>query len=852
MTKNAAITVHTHWDREWYLTNEGYTARLLRIMPTILSGLESGQIDTFLFDGQTAALEDLLTHGEPGLAQRVIHYIRLGRINIGPWYVMPDEFLCSGESLIRNIEEGLRLAQEHGETEFLGYLPDTFGHIAQMPQIFRGFDIDKAVIWRGVAIQDDIFEWRAANGDSVTCLFLPQGYYQQPFSKEDYVEAVSLYFDALADKVPHVPLLLTQGGDHLVPPADLKDRIAHYNSAQDKYRLSFTTLAEHIDKRVSAKGGSKTVLNGELRANSNAFLLPDVLSTRRYIKRLNQQAEDRLMGQIEPLLAAVNFKNSYPDKYLRDTWKLLLQQHAHDSICGCSIDEVHQEMLVRFRRIEDRLNALQTMACEEAGLSNPYFNRSAGPSPFADDSMMTVFNPSLKRRAGWQQLNVFLQGDQAMGLSVTDETGREYKTVLCGVNRHRAFQTPIDDFPQHKHGFVYALFVHINTQGWESRTLHFSSEPLQESIVGKPALSDGDAVSAEIANGLVALRVTASGICIDNLQSGETIESAMSILSEGDAGDSYNFSPPLQPWSVQAEIAATRARKLGAYGDEIELALRLPQPASLDAARLTGTDDQVISQGTLILRLLAGEAYIRASLRWSNLARDHRLRLVLPLNEKVQTTISDSAFALIERPVVYRKARKSIAASETDVCVNPSYSYIEAGPLRLAHLAMQEFEILDDGAQDRLAITLIRSVGWLSRQDLITRGAGAGPDFETPQAQCLGEDWFSFLLSVGSEGALKLSDAECFRRPLLFLTGKGQIAAQSLQLTAPDVQISSCRRRGDEVEVRLFNPTDEKLEYVLAGGEARRTELSGKEVVCDTNQLEAGEIVTLRLSTGSR
>ncbi len=851
MTIPASIIVQTHWDREWYLTNEAYTARLLRIMPTILRSLESGQIDKFLFDGQTAALEDLLTHSEERASQSVIQYIQSGRINIGPWYVMPDEFLCCGESLIRNLEEGLRVSREYGETEFVGYLPDIFGHIAQMPQILTGFDIDKAVVWRGVDIQDDVFEWRAPNGDSVKCLFLPEGYYQQPFSKENYIESVSRYFDALSAKAPHdATLLLTQGGDHLVPPSDLKDRVNHYNSVQDKYRLGFTTLTEHIEKRLIENGGTQIVLTGELRENSNAFLLPDVLSTRRYLKRLNQKYEDRLIGQIEPLLAAVKFENTYPDKYLRDTWKLLLQQHAHDSICGCSVDEVHSEMIVRFRRIEDRLNALETMACEEAGFSNPYFNDSSKPSPFADDSIMTVFNPSLKHRAGWQRASVFLEGDKARSISVCDETRREYKTVLYSVKEHRAFQSPIDDFPEHKHGFVYELFVDIDTRGWETKTLHFTGDLIEESVSGKPSLSEGEqTTSPEISNGLVAVRVIESSIYIENLQSGEKCKSAISIVSESDAGDSYNFSPPPEPRVVQAEISGTKVRELGAHGNEIEITFRLPQPESLNAERTAAVDDYVISHGVLTLRLLAGEAYIRASLRWTNLAKDHRLRLILPLNEKIKNTISDSAFFLIDRPVLYREERDVISRTEAAVCVNPSYSYIEAGGLRVVHLAMQEFEIIDAREEDRLAITLIRAVGWLSRRDLITRGVGAGPDFETPQAQCLGEESFSFMLSVGTNGALKPGDAELLRRPSLFLKGKGQIAEQPLQLEGHEVQISSCRRRGDDIELRLFNPAKQRCEYTLLGREPRYTNLLGREVAHESTELEAGGILTLRFAS---
>lgn len=859
MASIASVVVQTHWDREWYLTNEDYSARLLRIMPRVLRSLDNDQIETFMFDGQTAALEDFLTHCEYGVGQRIIQYIQQGRIGIGPWYVMPDEFLCSGESLIRNIEEGLRVSKNYGETEFLGYLPDTFGHVSQMPQILRGFGIDRALVWRGVDIDDDLFEWRSPSGHAVNCLFLPEGYYQQPFSKENYLQAVTDYFEGLSEKAPRASLLLTQGGDHLAPPDDLKDRLEHYNSSQDKYRLRLTTLPRHIDERLAERNSARVILNGELRANSNAFVLADVLSTRRYLKRLNQEAEDRLIGKIEPLLAAVEFGDDYPEKYVRDTWKLLLQQHAHDSICGCSIDEVHQEMIVRFRRVEDRLNALQTMASEKAGFSSPYVNSSYvktadKPSPFADDSILTVFNPSLKQRAGWHQIDVFLQGDEASKLSVTGKSGREYKTVLLSSKKRRNFQSPFDDFPEHRNGFTYELFVDLKIPGWESRVLYIKKAVIADTA--SASHSDlGDSRPRAISNSLVSIKVAASGLQIENLISGEVFESAISLVSESDAGDSYSYSPPPEPWTAQSEISKTTVRnfvdkhRAAVSGGEIEVLLRLKQPVSLDERRVAAADNYVVSHGTLTLRLLQGESFVRASMTWTNRAKDHRLRLIVPLKEKIKSTLSDSAFALIERPLVYRKERNAISKSETPVCVNPSYSYIQAGAVRIAHLAMQEFEVLDDGAQDRLAITLVRSVGWLSRRDLITRGLAAGPDFETPEAQCLGKDSFSFLLSVGNHGALQLSDAERFRRPPLNLRGEGRLRDRLLQLADSNIQVSSCRRLGNDIEVRLFNPSGERAECRLTGVPYRQVDLSGNPVQRSTNDLEAGEIVTLLVST---
>ena len=847
MVKSASVVVHTHWDREWYLTNEEYTARLLRVFPSVLESLKAGQIENFLFDGQTAALEDLLGQCEPGIAEAVAGLVKEGRINVGPWYVMPDEFLCSGEALIRNLEEGIRVSKEHGENAFVGYLPDAFGHAAQMPQIFKGFGIRAAVVWRGAGIEGDRFEWRAPNGDKLRCVFLPQGYYQNPFSKIEYVQAAIRYFDGLAGKAGRAPLLLTQGGDHLAPPDNLQDRISRFNSAQSKYRLEQTTLHRHAMEKCSDDSRPWPVLAGELRDNSNAFVLPDVLSSRRYLKRLNQEAEDRLLGQVEPLLAAAGLGERYPRRYLRETWKLLLQQHAHDSICGCSIDEVHEEMLVRFRRVGNRLDAMERLACEEIGLQGSWLNRPEAPSPFADDARMTAFNPSVKSRSGWHPVHVFLKGEKAAGLEVEDQAGGPCEAIVCGCEEHRSFASPVDDFPEHSAGYLYEVFVRLEMEGWESKALRFAKNPALGASESLPP--SGNPARLAISNDWLSVALSESGIRIENIRSGDIVESALSIISEGDAGDSYNYSPPSAPWISEAEIEGARRRQFGAHGAELEISLRLRQPESLDASRSGASGGQVVSHGVLRMRLFSGEPFIRAILLWTNKAKDHRLRLALPLGEKVAGTASDSAFSLIERPVAHREEQASPPQREARVSVNPSYSFIAAGKFSVGHLAMQEYEILDRGGTDMLALTLIRCVGWLSRRDLASRGAGAGPDFETPGAQCIGNEEFRFILSAGGAAGERLSlrETEEFRRPVLFLRGAGQVAGRPVKMRAGELPVSSCRQVGAELEIRLFNPTAKPQEYEISGGLARRVSLAGKDIESRPGIVEPGGIATLRI-----
>ena len=156
-----SAVVQTHWDREWYFPQQSFAARLLLVMQRVCDQLDAGELDQFLFDGQVAALEDLLHEAEPALAQRVLAHAKTGRIQLGPWYVMADEFLVSGESLWRNLEIGMKAATQHGNCQRVGYLPDSFGHIAQMPQLLRAHGIETAVTWRGIDLRHAEFRWAA-------------------------------------------------------------------------------------------------------------------------------------------------------------------------------------------------------------------------------------------------------------------------------------------------------------------------------------------------------------------------------------------------------------------------------------------------------------------------------------------------------------------------------------------------------------------------------------------------------------------------------------------------------------------------------------------------------------------
>ena len=176
--RHLVVVPHTHWDREWYASHEQFRYRLVRLIDRLLEILEGDPaFRHFTLDGQAIVLDDYL-EVRPGERERIGKLVRDGRLRVGPWYVLPDEWLVSGEALIRNLRMGLARSAAFGPPMRLGYAPDLFGHVGQLPQLFAGFGFETAIVWRGVPAEVDqtVFDWEAPDGTRLLTVYLRHGY----------------------------------------------------------------------------------------------------------------------------------------------------------------------------------------------------------------------------------------------------------------------------------------------------------------------------------------------------------------------------------------------------------------------------------------------------------------------------------------------------------------------------------------------------------------------------------------------------------------------------------------------------------------------------------------------------
>ena len=363
--KEVIAYLHTHWDREWYREYEVFRLRLVRVFDKVLDMLENREIPSFYFDGQVAALQDYLEL-RPEKEVLVKMLIADKRLFVGPFYCLVDEFLTDGTCFRKNLEIGMQIARNYGCKDFIAYLADTFGHSQNIPEILKEYGIDKAVVWRGCS--DKIpanFKFGGIN-----TLNLVRGYFNDIFSTDKTIEEKAEFLkhnlDLIAEKSGNT-LLMPIGADHLGVPADIMEQIEAVNEFLEDYTITVGSLFDYFEK-VKFKEN----INTELRDNSKTFTLQGVYSSRSKLKRLNTECSYKL--ELADKLQ-YNFGANY-DSAIDYAYRLLLQNQAHDSICGCSTDMVHEENIVRYNKIlqiaDTILNEISMTQPENLSMSFKY------------------------------------------------------------------------------------------------------------------------------------------------------------------------------------------------------------------------------------------------------------------------------------------------------------------------------------------------------------------------------------------------------------------------------------------------------------------------------------------------
>ncbi|MFI5046718.1 MAG: glycoside hydrolase family 38 C-terminal domain-containing protein [Acidimicrobiia bacterium] len=707
-----SIVPHTHWDREWYAPFQVYRAQLVPLLDGLLDLLEQDpSARRFLLDGQTSVVDDYL-EVRPEAAARLARLVAEERLAVGPWMVLMDEFMVSGETIVRDLQLGIARTRELGGSVTVGYLPDMFGHVAQMPQLLRLAGIEHAVVWRGVpaAIDRTAFWWDAPDGSRVRAEYLYGSYSNGRDLPRDPALLVARargYAAELGDAalLDGGSLLLMNGSDHLAPQRHLGALVAAANESQEEFEFGIASLAEHV---AAQPVDGLPVWNGELRSGARANVLMGVASNRVDVHQAAGAAERALERRAEPLSALLLAPDAFPHALLGIAWRNVVLNSAHDSSCACSHDEVVEAVRVRYqeaRHIGEALSrdALTTLAARVD----------------APPSSTVVANTVARARGGLVRLSVAGTGPVHV-CSVDDGTchaaqvvgersGRGLDTVvvgrkigwvlemmrgpeLAGARITRVEHTQRDDgveaftfhdaAPGDPELDLETTREELHALGEAGATIavHQLRAPTRDVVAAVPEVPgfgwrtftpvDGDMPDAThpdphdpkfvgvegdwvLDNGLVRVEVDPGDGTLTIEADDVRVTGANRYVDGGDGGDTYNYSPPALDAVVDTpESVAVEVLERGPVRAQVLVLARYRWPARAigdeHSCRARSAETEPVEVRTT-LELRTGERFVRVRVDLDHRTRDHRLRAHVPLPAAVTSSHAECAFAVVER-----------------------------------------------------------------------------------------------------------------------------------------------------------------------------------------------------------
>ncbi|MEV7390120.1 alpha-mannosidase [Streptomyces sp. NPDC091215] len=886
MTDPAVFVPHFHWDREWYEPFQVFRHRLVTALDTVLETAETNPDFRFTVDGQMAAVEDYLEM-RPENRDRVAALVREGRLAVGPWLILLDEFLCTGETIVRNLQMGWAAAERLGGAMPVGYLPDMFGHIAQMPQILARAGIEHAALWRGVpgSVDGHAFRWRAPDGSEVRTEFLFDGYdngLDVLLVPDRIRSALAEYAEMTAGRWGGDPVLAMSGTDHNAPDPRLADWLRQASS--EERPITIATLDEYIRKHV--RDGATAVVTGELRSHVRGNILPGVLSVRLGLKQ-RMAAAERTVDHAERMNALWSGRGD--SAFLALAWHKIIESTAHDSVVGSGTDETCDQVAARLAEAAQTARAVRDAALAEPAAWVPSDGHLvANPLPSPRTALVEVDVVAAPEggtltatTADGSTHPVQLVSEAPTVLSDERLDAAQLERVLRRIHRRELFGLLIDRYELTPNSLVFHLaevpaggpFDLMTLRGevaaaaaahpgeWRVRTLAqaratalvalpvpasglaaFRVGAGDRSAAPEPRLVPATATADTLSNGLVEVTVAADGSLDVTGTDGTVLWGVGRLVDGGDRGDSYNYAPPAQdvlvsePTRVGVELLETgplRAR------------LRVTRVYDWPEALLAGDRDRragrtVPTPVEMLVEVRAGEPFVRVSTAFLNRSADHRLRFHVPLPQPVTTSASAGQFAVTERGLTAEGGW-----GEYPIPTFPASTFVSAGPATVLLDHSAEYELVDGGAE--LAVTLLRAIGSISVNIHPLRDEPAASEIPAPGAQDLGmriENRFAVLPSAaGWQGADAVALAEEFRSDVLVTRGTapggGQLPpdAPGVRVDGRDVQVSSIRKvaddgRGPGTEVRLaaMSGTATAVRVTGAFTEATTVDLLGRPI----------------------
>lgn len=901
--RTAHIVSHTHWDREWYLPYEKHHVRLVKLMDELLDKLDQDpNYRSFFLDGQTIILEDYLAV-RPDHKEQLSKFIQDGRILIGPWYILQDAFLTSGEANVRNMQIGHQDAKKYGPVSKIGYFPDTFGLVGQTPQLMRQTGITNVFFGRGVkptgfnnTVSDSGYEssfselvWEGPDGSQVLGILFANWYNNGWEIPVDPEEAQVYWDQKLADAEKYAStgeLLYMNGCDHQPIQKDLSQALDVARELYTDTTFIHSNFVDYLQAVQQSLNHELSVVKGELRSQRTDGwnTLVNTASARVYLKQMNQLGQAMLEKVAEPLAALAHVLGTeakYPHHLFTYAWKTLMQNHPHDSICGCSVDEVHREMVTRFEKSRHVAEAI----VDESKRAIADLVDTAGFAEMGDALPLIVMNTSGWERSGIVSIELdakrlyfrdgytpedasrVIQSMDLSGMTLVDEQGHGIPCSYEDLGLQFGYDLPDDKFRQpfmcRKVKLTFEAenvpALGLKAYAWVKRSIE---------VTDSSSLLVGDRV---LENEALKIEVGANGsFNLTDKRNGRVYRDLGIYENTGDIGNEYMYKQPDGETSrttmgVEAQIRVLQDTPFLA---SIEIVHDWEVPASADVMldeeqrklscfgtrKAQRSASKVPMQIRTVVSLSRSSQGVEITSTFNNQAKDHRLRMLFPTDLDTQVHRVDTMFEIPQRD--------NEPAAEW---VNPSNTQhqqafvdiSEAGAgLVVANLGLNEYEVLLDG-RNTVAVTLLRAVGELGDWGL----------FPTPEAQCLGEHTVQMTIFPHQGDGIQsgaYARAYQFQIPWTVCqtdvhTGKISPTFAPLQWEGPEMAFSSMKinEDTDDLLLRWYNMSNEQASLQISSNlsynhfyKSSIMEEMGARIVSDQNdqrQVAVGscEIVTI-------
>jgi alpha-mannosidase/mannosylglycerate hydrolase len=863
MKKQKVIYVlSTHWDREWYQTFQDFRYRLVGLFDHLLKGFKTGKLrGPFQTDGQVIVLEDYL-EVRPERSDEVMKYLKDGKFVSGPWYVMPDEFLISGESMIRNLRMGREWIRNHGgKPSDAGFICDIFGHNSQMPQIFAGFGIKGIFLWRGINLFDKRqILWKSADGTTVmTYVFGKVGYcdvsakcrkafdhYKDTTTEESYQEMLD-YLNQEKLEHPLGTILAFDGGDHQGWENKFYKAICKFmDDPKSPYQMVHGSLDDYIAENIKNKDKIGIVVEGELREPAKfmgdkdyRWLIPGVLSSRVWIKQDNTDCESQLCQWAEPFstFSSIALDEDYPKGFLDVAWKWLIKNHPHDSICGCSIDQVHEDMKFRFGQCKGIANRLTTeslrklSASVEGKLENNQLRLTVF-NPLPTEITNEVIELTVEIPSDWPMFAEFFGFEQKPSFRIFDSNNQEipYQRLSQKMDQPK-FRIRPDRFPEayKTHDVSIAISLSVPAMGFTAFTVCPNKPPVKVGVdtfpvdlVRYPEVPGLATSERSMANEFLDVVINENGsLTLTDKRTEKTYSRLLTFEDCADIGDGWYHGVAVNDQTFTSTACHSDIALLhnGPELCKFRIKTKMNLPEEFCFASMTRAEKTAELFIDNLVTLRKTNDYIEIETRIENIIKDHRLRVLFPTGADATTYLADSIFDVVERPIALRSDNHIYRELEIESKPQRTWTAVFDNSKGLAVVSKGLLESAVRDISDRpIALTLFRS----TRRTVFTNGEPNGQllqpltfnywikplsgDPNRTELGLLGQKLAAGVKQTVMNSAdidLYRTDASTLPSAMSFLSVKG------------DILVTSFRQIENNVELRVFNPTMTKSSAVI-------------------------------------